>query len=169
MIETILLLSGLVMLIVSGYLEIANRSFGRLHGAYLAKKVIGTQKLNLVWYSALLVALMSGFTLWVFEITVFPGFALMLSISIVVMLMASVAINQERFNPNRVKPEAIAEAYFEAVKNAPPEEGIDYITQYIRNPKWGAPTSDLQLFLDYVGHRDDQFGLIARKRLQELK
>lgn len=169
MIEAILLLSGLVMLTVSGYLEIANRSFGRLHGAYLAKKVVGSQKPNLAWYSALLVTLMSGFALLVFEITVFPGFALMLSISIVAMLMIAVAINQERFNPNRAKPEAIAEAYFEAVKDTPPEEGIDYITQYIQNPIWGAPTSDLKLFLDYVAHRDDQFGTIARKRLQELK
>ena len=61
-----------------------------------------------------------------------------------------------------------ASAYFDSIKNLEPEEGIDYIVNYIRNPKWGCPSGDLLDFLIEMAERSDGFGAVARRKMREL-
>jgi len=64
--------------------------------------------------------------------------------------------------------EGATRAYFEAIRNVDPVEGIDYIVSYIKNPKWGCPLKDLPDFLFAMAERTDGFGEAARKKISEL-
>jgi hypothetical protein len=59
-------------------------------------------------------------------------------------------------------------AYFESIKKVDPEEGIDYVVNYIQNPKWGCPPGDLLDFLLEMVKRTDGFGEAARRKIKEL-
>ncbi len=60
------------------------------------------------------------------------------------------------------------QAYFDSIKNLDPEEGIEYIVNYIQNPKWGCPPGDLVDFLIEMSERNDGFGTAARNKMVQL-
>jgi len=96
---------------------------------------------------------------------VFEILALLLVIPIVLLLLA---FRGMRSYKESMPYEGSTMAYFESIKNVDPEQGIDYIVDYIRNPKWGCPPKDLPDFLFAMAERTDGFGEAARKKISEL-
>ena len=47
------------------------------------------------------------------------------------------------------------------------EEGLDYVLDYIDDPKWEFEPEYKQQFLDYVAERDDELGELVRVRLDK--
>lgn len=60
------------------------------------------------------------------------------------------------------------EIHFEAIREMPPVEGVEYIVRYIRNPRWDVPRRHLESFLRHLAQRDDEYGQVAKQELQEL-
>ena len=46
------------------------------------------------------------------------------------------------------------------------EEGLDYVLDYIENPKWEFEDGYKEAFLEYLTERDDELGKIAREKLE---
>lgn len=88
---------------------------------------------------------------------------LAMTIVIVLYMLRSLRV-QELSSPY----EGTTMAYFESIRNLDPEEGIDYIVNYIQNPKYGGPPQELPDFLFAMAERKDGFGEAARKKIRDL-
>jgi hypothetical protein len=159
---------GIILLAAVLYLEMANQLDDRLPAAKLAKQVVGSRISNLIVYEMIAVLMGSGLLIWYLKSPLYSQFVLIAAFGIFVMYLTVAGLNKIRFDPVTISKEHIAETYFKAIEDKDPEEGIDYIIDYIHNPKWGVPETDLRLFLTQMAKRDDEYGRIARKRMTEL-
>jgi hypothetical protein len=168
MIGLTLLVFGILSLIALACLEAANRLRGQRLVSHLAHNVVGSRTTNLLCYSVVVVLLVSGWGLMQFELSQYSGILFVTLVSNLFMLTTVAIVNKERFSPSSSRWEPNWTVYFEAIKNVDPEEGIEYIVNYIQNPKWGCPPKDLPDFLFAMAERTDGFGEVARKKISEL-
>lgn len=168
MIESILIVSGIVLLAAVAYLEAINRLDERLPATELAKRVVGSRIPNLIVYEIIAVLIGSGLFIWHIKSPFYPQYILIIALGIVAMLVEIGVLNKYRFEPIELTKDEIVGIYFETIEDREAEEGIDYIIDYIQNPKWGVPETHLRIFLTRMAKRDDEYGRIARKRMAEL-
>ncbi|MGV9168841.1 MAG: hypothetical protein ACOC38_02750 [Promethearchaeia archaeon] len=166
MVGTMLFILGVGLLFIAGYLEIANLPDSPFPGRKLAKRIIGTQKPNLILYWIIVLLIVPGVYVGLLKA---PPFWFLLTIAVLMFLISfTFSINHYRFDTATETPEEIVKPYFETIESRDPEGGIDYIIEYIQNPKWGVPERHLRIFLTRMAKRDDEYGRIASKRMAEL-
>jgi hypothetical protein len=156
------------------YLELAVHLKRNLPLAPIARKTLGRPMPNLVLYEILgffsvcvLVLLLFSDSLPTVNpvVLIFVGG---LTLGGCVPVAATIyVLNYVRFKGYPTDPNMHNEDYYEAIKDMNPEEGIQYITGYITNPRYGCPPEHLGIFLQYLSQRNDEYGQLARKKLQE--
>ncbi|MGQ4871226.1 MAG: hypothetical protein ACP6IT_05265 [Candidatus Thorarchaeota archaeon] len=164
----ILLLLGLILTVLAIYMEAASRSCGRMPASHLARMVVGSQFSNFAFYLVAAESLMMGVGVWFYEATLYEGLIGILLVGGVAMFVTVAAANHIRFAGSEPNAQLIAQGYLEAIRDRDPREGIDYIVQYIQDPRWGVPPSHLKVILTQMASRSDGFGDAAREKLVEL-
>ncbi|MBD3404767.1 MAG: hypothetical protein GF411_01370 [Candidatus Lokiarchaeota archaeon] len=59
------------------------------------------------------------------------------------------------------------DGFMEAIENMSPREGLEYLQEYLNDPKWSAPEGEFERFLTWLSTREDIYGELAQEILKE--
>ena len=135
-----------------------------------SKKILGNSRYNLYLYEAF--AILSIVLLVYYSV----GYLMSISNVLLWILIAEFPIvltiyflKRERSTHNTTNISSHYEDYFQSIAEMSPREGLKYIVEYITNPSNKCPTEHHEGFLEYLSLRNDEYGELAKRELQNTE